>query len=244
MLAQLSDLHLRPGDPGPEARLERAVAAVAAMDPQPDALLVTGDLADVPAPEVYARARELLEAAGLPLLVVSGNHDDTDQLSEAFGDDRLEGRAGPLRVVGVDTSRPGQDGGRVDEHDIERLDAVLAAGAGTPTVLAMHHPPVPTGVRSLDVIGLPAADRDAVAALLSRHRQVQAVACGHVHRPMATTLAGAAVVIAPGVSSQLRLDLRPEDGHEIEMTTEPAGLMVHVLVGDGIRSHFQVLPDA
>ncbi|HEX5909084.1 MAG TPA: metallophosphoesterase [Thermoleophilaceae bacterium] len=244
MLAQLSDLHLRPGDPGPEARLERAVAVVAAMDPLPDALLVSGDLADVPAPEVYARARELLEAAGLPLVVVSGNHDDTGQLGAAFGDDRLEGRAGPLRVVGVDTSRPGQDGGRVEDRDIARLDAVLSADPGTPTVLAMHHPPVPTGVRSLDAIGLPAADRDAVAQLLLRHPQVKTVACGHVHRAMATTLGGAAVVIAPGVSSQLRLDLRPEADHEIEMTTEPAGLMVHLLVGDGIRSHFQVLPDA
>jgi 3',5'-cyclic-AMP phosphodiesterase len=244
VLAQLSDLHLRPGDPGPEKRLERAVAAVAAMDPLPDALLVSGDVADVPGPEVYARARELLEAAGLPLLVVSGNHDDAGQLGQAFGDDRLEGGAGPLRVVGVDTSRPGQDGGRVDDHDIARLDSLLAADPATPTVLAMHHPPVLTGVRALDAIGLPAADRQAVAALLLGHPQVQVVACGHVHRPMAATLGGASVVIAPGVSSQLRLDLRPAEGHEIEMTTEPAGLMVHVLVGDGIRSHFQVLPDA
>ena len=147
-------------------------------------------------------------------------------------------------MVGLDTSRPGQDGGRVEDQDIARLDAVLATEPGTPTVLAMHHPPVPTGVRSLDAIGLPARDRDAVAALLLRHPQVQVVACGHVHRAMATTLGGAAVVIAPGVSSQLRLDLRPEDGPQIEMTAEPAGLMVHVLVDGGIRSHFQVLPDA
>ncbi len=157
MLAQLSDLHLRPGDPGPEARLERAVAAVAAMDPLPGALLVTGDVADVPAPEVYARARELLEAAGLPLLVVGGNHDDTELLVAAFGAGRLEGRAGPLRVVGVDTSRPGQDGGRVDDRRHRRAwTPSWPRDPATPTVLAMHHPPVLTGVRSLDAIGLPA----------------------------------------------------------------------------------------
>lgn len=241
MLVQLSDLHLRSGDRGPEAKLERAVAAVAAMDPRPDALLVAGDIADVPAPEVYARARELLELAGLPLLAIMGNHDDRQQLDAAFGAQRLSGHAGPLRVVGADTSRPGQDGGRVDDQDIARLDAELSAESETPTVLALHHPPVLTGIRSLDAIGLPAADREAVAALLFRHPQVQTVACGHVHRAMATTLAGASVVIGPGVSSQLRLDLRPEDDLGIEMTSEPSGLMVHTLVDGGVRSHFQVV---
>lgn len=244
MLAQLSDLHLRPGDPGPDDKLERAVAVVAAMDPRPDALLVTGDIADVPAPEVYARARELLGLAGLPLLAITGNHDDRRQLDAAFGAERLSGHAGPLRVVGADTSRPGQDGGRVDDEDIARLDAELSAEAETPTVLALHHPPVLTGIRALDAIGLPAADREAVAALLVRHPQVRAVACGHVHRAMATTLCGASVVIGPGVSSQLRLDLRPEDDLGIEMTAEPSGLMVHTLVDGGVRSHFQVVAGA
>lgn len=243
MLAQLSDLHLRPGDPGPEARLERAVAAVAAMDPAPDALVVTGDVADVPEPEVYARARELLAAAGLPLLAVPGNHDDRELLVAAFGPLPAIGRAGPLRVVGADTSLPGRADGRLDEQRLVELDAILAEDRQTPTVLALHHPPVPTGVRSLDAIGLPAGDRAAVAVLLGRHPQVQAVACGHVHRTMATVLAGAAVLIAPGVSSQLRLDLRPEDDLPIEMTAEPSGLAVHVLVDGAIRSHVVTLAD-
>jgi len=193
---------------------------------------------------VYARAGELLEGAGLPLLVVPGNHDDGDLLRSTFGPVPLTGRAGPLRVVAVDTSRPGQDGGRVEEQDIAWLDAELATDTGTPTVLAMHHPPVLTGVRALDAIGLPPGDRAAVAALLGRHRHVRTVACGHVHRAMATTLAGAAVVIGPGVSSQLALDLRPQDGLPIEMTDEPSGLAVHVLVDGGVRSHFQPVPDA
>ena len=82
-----------------------------------------------------------------------------------------------------------------------------------------------------------------MAALLGRHPQVQTVACGHVHRTMATALGGAAVVICPGVSSQLRLDLRPEDDLPIEMAAEPAGLAVHVLVDGGMRSHVVTLPD-
>ena len=216
---------------------------VGVMDPAPDAILVSGDVADVPDPAVYARARELLDEAGLPLMVIPGNHDDRDLLVAAFGPLPLAGRAGPLRLLGVDTSRPGRADGRLEDHDIEWLDAELGADTETPTVLAMHHPPVHTGIRALDAIGLPAADRVAASDLLRRHPQVQTVACGHVHRAMATALGGAAVVIAPGVSSQLRLDLRPQDDLPIEMTSEPSGLALHVLVDGAIRSHFQPVPD-
>ncbi|HYI36383.1 MAG TPA: metallophosphoesterase [Thermoleophilaceae bacterium] len=243
MLAQLSDLHLRAGDPESESRVQRAVAAVAAMDPLPDALLVSGDIADVPGPEVYARARELLEPAGLPLLAIPGNHDDGDLLVASFGTVPVVATAGALRVVGVDTSRPGRADGRLEADELDRLDAELARDTETPTVLAMHHPPVLTGVNALDAIGLPAGDRAAIAGLLGRHPQVQTVACGHVHRTMATALGGAAVVICPGVSSQLHLDLRPRDDLPIQMTGEPSGLALHVLVDGGIRSHVVTLTD-
>jgi len=243
VLVQLSDLHLRPGDSGPEERLRRALALVAAMDPAPDAMLVSGDIADVPEPEIYARAREMLDEARLPVMAIPGNHDDRDLLVAAFGSLPVAARAGPMRVLGVDTSRPGRADGGLEDHDMEWLEAELAADAGAPTILAMHHPPVLTGIRSLDAIGLGAADRAAVAELLGRHPQVRTVACGHVHRAMATALGGASVVIAPGVSSQLRLDLRPQDDLPIEMTAERPGLAVHLLVDGGIRSHFQPVAD-
>jgi 3',5'-cyclic AMP phosphodiesterase CpdA len=146
-------------------------------------------------------------------------------------------------VVGVDTSLDGRADGRLEEADLEALDGELGRDGDTPTVLAMHHPPVLTGIRALDAIGLPAGDRARLGDLLGRHPQVQTVACGHVHRTMTTALGGAAVLICPGVSSQLRLDLRPDEDLPIEMTGEPAGLAVHVLVDGGIRSHVLTLPD-
>ena len=65
ILAQLSDPHVRlpPEDEGSGAALEAAVRAVLALDPLPDAVVVTGDLADGAAPAEYERVRELLGAA-------------------------------------------------------------------------------------------------------------------------------------------------------------------------------------
>ena len=243
MLVQLSDLHLRPGDSGPEERLRRALALVAAMDPAPDAMLISGDIADVPEPEVYARAREMLDEARLPVMAIPGNHDDRDLLVAAFGAVPVAGRAGPMRVLGLDTSRP----------------AAPTAGWRTTTWSGSRRswPRTPTRRRSWPCTtrpcspgsgpwtpsgwGPPIALRSRCS--LGRHPQVRTVTCGHVHRTMATALGGAAVVIAPGVSSQLRLDLRPQDDLPIEMTAEPPGLAVHLLVDGGIRSHFQRVAD-
>ena len=49
-------------------------------------------------------------------------------------------------------------------------------------MIAMHHPPLLTGVAPWDELGLPAADRRALGAVLERHPQVQRLFAGHVHR--------------------------------------------------------------
>ncbi len=78
ILAQLSDPHIRmpPEDEGSGAALEAAVRSVLALDPLPDAVIVTGDLADGAAPAEYERVRELLEPLPMPVYVLPGNHDD------------------------------------------------------------------------------------------------------------------------------------------------------------------------
>ena len=56
LIAQLSDLHVRPrGQPGnrvieTNALTERALRAVARLTPRPDVVIITGDLTDVGSP--------------------------------------------------------------------------------------------------------------------------------------------------------------------------------------------------
>ena len=76
-LAQLSDPHIRvgPNDQRSAAALEAAVRSVLALDPQPVAVIVTGDLADGSTPAEYARFRELIAPLRMPVHVIPGNHD-------------------------------------------------------------------------------------------------------------------------------------------------------------------------
>jgi 3',5'-cyclic-AMP phosphodiesterase len=251
MLVQLSDLHLRTGDDqaGPAGRLEHAVQRVAALQPRPDAVLLSGDLVDVPSSTAYEHAHELLAPLGLPLHAIPGNHDDRDLLRAHFGPSPAPAGApvcfaancGSLRLVGCDSSRAGREDGALGSEQLDWLDETLREKPVTPTLLALHHPPVLTGVRSMDAIALAEEDRVALEALLDGHPQVQMITCGHVHTTMTTAFAGRPLLICPSTNSALRLDLRPREDLPFATSHEPLGFAAHTLVDGRLVSHVQPL---
>ena len=245
LLAQLSDPHIGAEwtDGDPVARLAAAVSSVRALRPQPDAVLVSGDLADNAADAEYEQVCELLAPLLAPLYVLPGNHDDRRALHRHFGVPGADGEPvqyavdlGPLRLVVLDTTRPGEDSGALDAERLAWLDDELAATPEVPTLIAMHHPPLSTGVPAWDELGLPVADRWALAEVVERHRQVRRLAGGHVHRTITAELAGRAVLTVPSTYVQARLDFRAE---EFELAAEPAGFAVHAVLDGELISHIQ-----
>jgi 3',5'-cyclic AMP phosphodiesterase CpdA len=224
LLAQLTDPHVSDDEPGAAAALGRAVDAVQALRPTPDAVLVTGDLADHASPSEYARVRELLAPLPMPVAALAGNHDDPAAI-DGLG----ELRAGGYRILLCETAQPGRDDGRLD---VERLAARLD---DTPTIVAMHHPPLLTGIAALDAIGLPPEDRAALADLLARSPQVRRVIAGHVHRSASATLGGCGVITSGSTYRQARLELRT-DALEL-VPDEPAVYALHADVAGELVSH-------
>src|SRR3954467_11700901 len=180
VLAQLSDPHVDvgPGDTGSAEALAAAVEAVLRVDPTPDAVLWSGDLTNLSDARSYERVRELLAPLPMPVHVLPGNHDDREALRAWFTEDTLAGaspdpfhyavRCGELRLVVCDTTVPGRDGGRLDESALAWLSSELGVEPDVATIVAMHHAPLLTGIGAMDAIGLPAADRDALASVLRR----------------------------------------------------------------------------
>ena len=68
LVAHLTDLHFG-GPPAARARADLALDHLLALDPAPDLLLVTGDVADHGYAEEYAAARAVLSRWTGPLLV-------------------------------------------------------------------------------------------------------------------------------------------------------------------------------
>jgi 3',5'-cyclic AMP phosphodiesterase CpdA len=244
MLAQLSDPHIRVGEDDLESarHLEDAVRAVAALDPVPDAVLLSGDVGESGAPAEYERARELLAPLPMPVHAIPGNHDDPDALRAAFPTHGAP-YCGPLRLVLCDTTLPGRDDGGLDHDRLDELERTLAADGMTPTIVAMHHLPIVTGVRAMDGLGIPAADRAALAEVVARHANVRLIATGHVHRAMVGRVGPCAVMACPSVYLQLYLDLRPDGDERVGTLHEPPGMAIHLLAGGDVTSHIKPIGD-
>src|SRR5215813_13451913 len=69
------------------AYLSRAIAELNRLQPRPDVVLVTADLADHGGAEEYANLRAILAAAEMPVYVIPGNHDSREALRAAFARD-------------------------------------------------------------------------------------------------------------------------------------------------------------
>jgi len=245
LLAHLSDPHIGADwfDDQAVPRLIAAVEAVRALRPLPDAVLVTGDVADHATDEEYELVRELLAPLGVPVHALPGNHDGRGALRRHFdlpgaGDDPVQYSLdlGPLRLVAVDTTRPGEDSGALDGERLEWLDSELAQAPEQLTLVAMHHPPLVTGIPVWDDIGLALEDQQALAAVIERHPQVRRLVAGHVHGTMISELAGRPVLTVPSTYAQARLDFTL---NEIELYAEPAGFAVHSVVDGDLVSHVQ-----
>lgn len=248
LIAQITDTHIKaPGRLAyrrvdTAAMLASCVNQVAALDPRPDLIVMTGDLVDLGLPEEYEHLKSLLAPLSMPILAVPGNHDEREAMRAAFSADGYLPAQGflqfvdddfPLRIVGLDTVVPGEGCGELCAARLAWLDATLAAAPGRPTLLLMHHPPFLTGIRHMDDIGL--AGREAFAQVVGRHPQVEAVLCGHLHRDIQTMVGGRRTLTCPSPAHQVALDLRPDGPSCFRM--DPPGYMLHRWDGERLVSH-------
>jgi 3',5'-cyclic AMP phosphodiesterase CpdA len=250
LLAQLSDPHIGAewADGDPVAGFAAAVETVRAMALQPNAVLVSGDLADNAIDSEYEQVRDILARLQVPSYVLPGNHDDRRALHRYFGVPGGAGEPvqysvdlGPLRLVVLDTTRPGEDPGELDAARLDWLDAELAAAPRVATVIAMHHSPLVTGVPAWDEFGLPAADRRGLCEVIQRHPQVRRLVGGHLHRTITSEFAGRPLLTVPSTYVQAQPNFR---SGEIRWAHEGAGFALHAVLHGELISHVApVSPD-
>lgn len=257
LIAQITDPHVAaPGAPhptgyDPATAVPRVIAALHAMVPRPDLVVLTGDLAaETGTPAEYAEARRLLAPLALPLLAVPGNHDTRDGFRAALAglDSRMgDGPTcalaldlGPWRILALDTLDPGRaPAGALGPEQRAWAAARLAEAPDRPTLIFLHHPPFPIGMDGIDVLAL--ADAGPLAGTVATHPQVRRLACGHVHRTVHRRWAGTEASTCPAIAYEFPLDLAP--GGDARPSPHPPGFQLHRLEPDGsILTHTIFLP--
>ena len=219
LIAQISDLHIKaPGELAygkvdTAAALTRCVAALNALTPRPDLVVISGDLVDTPSAEEYAHLERLLAPLQIPFVAVPGNHDSRDLMRSAFAQPTFPAE-GPLNqlypvdgidIVLLDSNVHGKPHGELDAGTLQWLEAVLSSSDHRPALLFLHHPPFATGIWHMDRQNLRNAAE--FATLVERYPWVRLVAAGHVHRPTVTGFAGTVATICPAPNHAVALDL-------------------------------------
>jgi 3',5'-cyclic-AMP phosphodiesterase len=244
---QLSDTHLVPegelayGVVDTGAYLARAVASLSALLDRigpVDYLVVSGDVAEAGLEAEYRRFAALMEGLSLPLAVVPGNHDDRETMRStlsALPDMPRQGQINwqiPLErfdVLGLDTLVRGKPHGELTDETLAFAEAALAASAGKPLLVVMHHPPFEAGIFHMDRQRL--LNGEALLEMIADYPGHITVSCGHVHRFMVRSAGRQLAMIAPAPSHAVTLDHRADAIPAFHL--EPPGALLHEWRGQG-----------
>lgn len=200
-----------------DANLRRLFEDFARSQARPDAIVFTGDLADAGQEDAYRRLRAIVEPAaaaiGAEVIWVMGNHDTRTPFRQLL----LDSDAGEesvdmvydirgLRIVALDSTVPGAHHGEITEEQYAWLAEVLAEPAPHGTLIALHHPPVPSLIRGMEFVELADQQRfaDAIAGT-----DVRGVLGGHLHFTTFSEIGGVPVSVASATCYTQDLNVEP-----------------------------------
>lgn len=258
LIAQITDIHLGFDRDNPREfnrqRLDRTLEALCALEPLPDLLIATGDIADDGDDRLsYARFREATDVLPFPVLHALGNHDSREPFLEIFPDTpTADGFVQyaidqfPVRILVLDTLEPGRHGGAFCETRAAWLRERLDEMPDRPTAIVLHHPPIETGL-SWMTENPDAAWVRRLAEAVSGRANIVAMIAGHLHRPIVTRWAGTILAVCPSTAPQVALDLaeidpdKPDDRPMI-VADHPC-YALHYWNGRELISHFDTAED-
>jgi 3',5'-cyclic AMP phosphodiesterase CpdA len=247
LVVQISDVHLKTSgtmSPGvfPRDNLIAALGLLGEAGIRPDVFVLTGDLADQAEAACYDDLAELIAGAAsashATVIYLPGNHDGRETFRRhLLGEDASSGPInqvkwrGGLRVIALDSTVPGEAFGELAEESLEFLRAEIASPAPEGTVVALHHPPIPSPIEPMSCLRLRQPER---LADTIRGSDVRLVISGHNHHEGFGTLASVPVWVSPATAYRADVTSRevfrgvPGGGFSL-IDIDDAGPMVSVV---------------
>jgi Icc protein len=213
-ILHLSDTHFVAegqlyGSVESERNLAQLFDEVEASGGRPEAIVITGDLADKGEPAAYEHLRAIVEPAaarlGAQVVWVMGNHDDRGAFRDGLLDQThlgAEQKSAPvdrvydvngLRIISLDSTVPGHHYGEITSAQLDWLAEELSVPSRDGTILALHHPPVPSVLDLAVLVEL--RDQPGLAEVL-RGSDVRSIIAGHLHYSSTASFAGIPVSVA------------------------------------------------
>ena len=216
LLIQITDTHILPpgevlyGSIDSARHLAETIREINRMQPLPDAVMFTGDLVDRGDIPGYRHFIDLVEPLKMPAWVIPGNHDDPAIMQQEFAGTSCFPASDatfqyaiedlPFRILALNSRAEGTELPEFNTSKLAWLETELAR-SNKPVLLAIHHPPMTTGIELIDMGG--AEWYQGMKAVLARHPQVKLVICGHCHTDLSGRIGQVQVYMAPANSHQL-----------------------------------------
>jgi 3',5'-cyclic AMP phosphodiesterase CpdA len=197
-----------------------------------DCVIVSGDLVEHGKPEEYEAFKTTMSDLKLPYLALPGNHDCRETMRSSFAHQDWMPEDGPIQwvrefedfcLIGLDTSVTDAPHGHLSEASLAFLSETMQRLNGKPLMIMLHHPPIRMGIHPMDDINLIEAER--FETLVASYQGPCKICCGHVHQLVTSRFAEADLIIAPGVSHGVTLELREDVPYSF--TIENGGMLLH-----------------
>lgn len=188
-----------------DANLAELFGEFAKSNARPEAIVFTGDLADTGRADAYQRLRDMVEPAaealGAQVIWVMGDHDERVAFRKGLLDEDADQNepydrvfdVNGLRIIALDSTIPGQHYGEITDDQLAWLAKELEVPAPDGTLIALHHPPVPSPLGLIALVEL--RDQDKLAEVI-RGTDVRGILGGHLHYSTHSMFAGVPVSVA------------------------------------------------
>jgi Icc protein len=185
-IAHISDIHFNYGTDFNQKVYEKAVKMVNKIDP--DMVFISGDITTDGLLSEYDLAKEKIKEIKIKPAVVPGNHDEKNLgfklFQEVFGESDFIKSYDNINLVGLASSEPDKDDGRLGRGRHERIEQAIKKKNKIPIIGFHHHLiPVPNSGREANII------EDAGETLdIILKNEIPLVLMGHRHVPWAVKI--------------------------------------------------------
>lgn len=184
--------------------LQQMLNGIKESGARPEAIVFTGDLADEGDARAYEQLRELVDPVadelGATVIWVMGNHDNRASFRAKLLDESPSTKPvdhvyflNGLRIIALDSTVPGAHYGEISPDQLAWLTEELSTKAPHGTLLAMHHPPIPSVLALAALVEL--RGQDSLEQVI-RGSDVRSIISGHLHYSSMALFAGVPVSAA------------------------------------------------
>ncbi|AMW77629.1 metallophosphatase [Acinetobacter sp. TGL-Y2] len=209
IIIQISDTHLMDHpdatfvEMNPEMSFHAVIEDILKHYPEIDAIVHTGDLAQVAKPETYARYQAFMQKLNIPFYQIPGNHDDIQYFPFETPDPMPTVLAfADWRMVLLNSAVSQKVDGWIKTEQLEHLKNILDANQQYSVVLACHHHPLEMKSNWIDRHKL--KNTEELTEVLAKHNNIKAVIFGHVHQDSLNLWKNIQFLSTPSTSVQFK----------------------------------------